>query len=143
MTKSNPAAVNKPQGRSQSNPAQKEKMLDRFIDLQTKELDIKTKELNLREKELVHNQEYALAALQAQKEDRKENRQTYSAILQMRGRYFCIGLFFVLVFAGSAIYMGKSEIVTEALKVLIPSLASAVGGFFWGKSREAAKKENE
>ena len=117
--------------------------INKFLDNQAKDLELKNQELMLRKSEIDNNQVYSLKALEAQKEDRRETRQTYESVMKWRLMLFSACFVVILIFCGYAIYMGESQIIMEALKILLPAVATAVGGYCFGKTKAIESEKNK
>jgi hypothetical protein len=113
-----------------------EETLVRLVDLQAQELAQRAKEFELRHQELKHNSTYAEKMLDAQVQDRKDERN--HAYKQTRIRYFSSGVltFAIMGFAAFALYLNKDVIVMEALKIVGSGAAGAIGGYYYGRSRK-------
>lgn len=113
-----------------------EETLAKLLELQTKELSLRAQEFGLRQKELDHSAKYAEKALEAQVEDRKDERDHQER--QSRNKLIAIGIVTVIVlgFAGWALYLNKDAIVLEALKLIGSAVIGFGGGYFYGRNRE-------
>lgn len=117
--------------------------INKFLDNQAKELELKSQELMLRKSEIDNNQAYSLKALEAQKEDRRETRETYTLVMKWRSIVYSLCFVIILIFCGYAIYMGESQIIMEVLKISLPALATGVGGYFFGKNKGIESEKNK
>src|SRR5260221_2530675 len=98
----------------------------KLLELQANELALRTKDLALREVELNLSAKHAGRALEAQLEDRRDEREHRRSAA--KARYIAVGLIAaaVLAFAGWALYLNKDAIVLEALQIV----GSPAVGFF-------------
>ncbi len=108
-----------------------------------KELAVKQLEISLQEKqeetrrlEIERNTQVALAQIQAQSEDLKDNRTKYNSMLTRR--YWFVGAIVVLLlaFAVVGIALGAQALVIEVFKVTLGFAAGGFGGYFYGKSKK-------
>lgn len=108
--------------------------IEKFLELQTKELGIRAQEASLKEKDLSASWEYAKDALAAQERDRKHIREHRKSFLN--GCLLLGGI--VMAFATGvlalAIIYDRAELVRDALQILI----SLVGGYSLGYARIGA-----
>ncbi|EHL32751.1 hypothetical protein [Legionella drancourtii] len=118
--------------------------VDRFLDIQDKELTLREKELEHSKQARELDHEYALKALDAQIKDREGIRQHESSNTKFRYAFaaaILIGLFFLF---GVAIRYNKDQIVMEILKVIMYVGAGALGGYSWGvKGKKSINADNE
>lgn len=103
-----------------------------FLEVMKKEMELRGQDLVLRKESQAHAHEYALAALQAQSSDRKDDR-GFRRGMAMQNRFFAgfviLGLF---ILSGFALAYGKEAIVLEALKDIALLGGGLCGGAFWG-----------
>lgn len=98
------------------------------LELYAKDLAIREKELATRSKEVDNNLKYALASLEAQERDRKNQREHEDENLR---RNNVSGRIFMLLFAGivvATLHYGHANWLTEIFRLFIV----AVGGYWWG-----------
>ena len=107
------------------------------------ELIVKKQEIALQEKreetrrfEIEQNTTVALAQINAQAEDLKDNRVRYNSMLSKR--YWFIGSIVasLLAFATAGIYLGAKDLIVEILKVVVAFSAGGFGGYHYGKSKK-------
>jgi len=132
--------------KNKSNKVERKKsieLLDQFISNQKDQLQLQLKELELRELSEKNTYDYSLKALEAQKEDRKEERRHQRTFMQYGFWLTIIVLFLVAGFVGACIYTGNIGIVVSALKVIAYIVPSLIGGYFIGLHRGRKKAEEE
>lgn len=114
-----------------------------FIRHAEKELVVKQMEITLQEKqeetrrlEIERNTQVALAQIQAQAEDLKDNRTKFNTMLT--GRYWFVGAVVVLLlaFAIAGIWLGAKDLVLEVFKLTLSFAAGGFGGYFYGKTKK-------
>lgn len=110
-------------------------LIQQFLDQQTKELGIRTEELALRKRELDSSYQYAEKALNAQVEDRRDERLARRSSRRDRLVAFVGVLLLVLLFFGWLLYIGKDEFALEVLKALLFLLTGGTGGYYAGKNQ--------
>lgn len=94
-----------------------EETVRRFLALQEQRLVVEVKQAEIALKELEHNQKIADKSIDAQAEDRKDERRTSAKKLQSAFIFGSIGLGMLLLFAGYALWMGKENIIADVLKM--------------------------
>lgn len=108
-----------------------------------KELAVKQLEISLQEKqeetrrlEIERNTQIALAQIQAQAEDLKDNRTKYNTMLNGRYRFIGVVVVLLLLFAISGIALGAKDMVLEVFKLALGFAAGGFGGYFYGKTKK-------
>lgn len=118
--------------------------VDRFLDIQDKELTLREKELEHSKQARELDHEYALKALDAQIKDREGIRQHESSSTKFRYAFAAAILIGLFVLFGVAIKYNKDQIVMEILKVIMYVGAGALGGYSWGvKGKRSVDTDNE
>ncbi|XKM12654.1 hypothetical protein RCS94_06405 [Orbaceae bacterium ac157xtp] len=135
--------MNKKVDQPSAPPQLSQSAINKLLENQAKELELRNQELMLRKAEIDNNQAYSLKALEAQKEDRRETRQTYKSIMKLRTALYSVCFICILMFCSYAIFMGETQIIMEALKVALPAIATGVGGFYFGKNKGAESERNK
>lgn len=106
------------------------------------ELIVKQQEITLQEKreetrrfEIEQNTAVALAQINAQAEDLKDNRIKYNSMITRR--YWFIGgvIFLVIVFALSGLYLKEGSMVMDMIKTMLTFAAGGFGGYHYGKTK--------
>jgi hypothetical protein len=120
---------------SSAPPLPSEATVQRFLEVQSRDLQVRMVELELRRTEIDHGAKYAEKTLEAQLQDRKDDREQRRRI--SNGRLFAtvIVIFAVLAFASLALYWNKEAIVMEALKIVGSAVVGFTGGFFYGRGK--------
>jgi len=131
------------QNQQASVPPLSQSALNKLLDNQAKELELRSQELIIRKTEIDHNQMYALSALEAQKEDRSEVRQTYKSVMKIKTIVYSVCFIAILGFACFALLMGESQIIMEVLKISLPAVATSIGGFYFGKNKGIESEKNK
>lgn len=119
-------------------------VVERIVSNQTKDLEIREKEIEQAKLTQSNDHEFALASLQAQVQDRADERKH-----EANNTKYYLG-FAVLIILGLfglfalAISKGKDQIVMEVLKVIMYVGAGALGGYSWGaKGKKPTDSGNE
>ena len=115
--------------------------IDRFLEVQSREIDIREKELRLQEIELTQNHELALKSVDAN--DKFVNRLPDE---RRKDWLYRAGIFlvFVLVALGAIGYLfhiNESELASDLLKVLFGAIFGATGGYGFGFHKGKTKGE--
>lgn len=118
--------------------------VDRFLDIQDKELTLREKELEHSKQAREYDHEYALKALDAQIKDREGIRQHQSSNTKFSYAFATLILIGLFCLFGVAIRYNKDQIVMEILKAIMYVGAGALGGYSWGlKGKKSADTDNE
>ncbi|KTD29689.1 YrzE family protein [Legionella maceachernii] len=119
-------------------------IVERIVSNQTKDLELREKEIEQAKLTQSNDHEFALASLQAQIQDRADERKH-----EANNTKYYLG-FAMLIIAGLfglfalAISKGKDQIVMEILKVITYVGAGALGGYTWGaRSKKTTNSDNE
>jgi hypothetical protein len=124
-----------------SSPANAEEIVERFIEVQFKEVNVREQELELKRQQDSNQYSYALASLDAQRTDRKEMRE------HQQGLFKVLVLAVVLVvgiIAGiiiTAILTGNAALAGEIFKAIAYVLTGVFGRYGLGRVR--SKKRND
>lgn len=110
-------------------------LIHRFLENQSKELEIHTEEVGLRKLNEQNAYEYSCKALEAQKEDRKEQRAQTTLFMKYGFWLTIVILILISVFIGGCIYTDNIFIIVSVLKVMAFIFPSAIGGYFIGLNR--------
>jgi hypothetical protein len=109
----------------------------------SKELEVKRHEIALQEKqedtrrfEIDSATKVALAQIEAQATDLKDNRQQYNTMLLKRHRFIIVIVLIMAILAGFALINGAKDMVVELLKAVALFAAGGFGGFHYGKSKQ-------
>lgn len=109
-----------------------EKILQALIESQNKKIGLEEKSLEIQSKQLEFSNQYALAALQAQQEDRADERA--KSIQSQKNLYYIIGgiLISVLIFGGVCLFLDKDDIFKELIKIIGYSIIPSLGAYYYG-----------
>ena len=101
-----------------------------FIEVQKKELEVRLQEIQAKSRDLDNQKEIALTAINAQKEDRKESRETYQAE-STKTKIFTLLLILLLVILTplALVWLGQSAFAEEYIKYILAIGFSAFGGY--------------
>lgn len=121
-------------------PSLDNELLKQFVDNQRVELELRKESLQLQKTQLTFSHEYAMKALEAQKEDlidqRKNEQKSYSKNIWI----ILSVIILFLLFGGYCLWIDKDEIIKELIKFLMYSAPFSVGGYFFGYSKGKSKK---
>ncbi|KVG05414.1 hypothetical protein WJ24_27700 [Burkholderia vietnamiensis] len=120
----------------------KPEMLEKFLDLQTKEQAIRGQELALRTKEMEHNAKQAGDILGAQERDRTASRTHERKMSRDRLIFFAFVLVIAVASVIIALYMGKDQFVIEAMKLIGTFLAGGASGYGVAKVRQDKNQDS-
>lgn len=110
-------------------------LINQFLENQRKELDNATQEIELKKLNEQNAYNYGCKALEAQKEDRREQRSQTTLFMKYGFVLTIILLVLISAFVAGCIYTGNISIIVSVLKVAAYILPSAVGGYFIGLNR--------
>ncbi len=112
------------------NPAPQltEATITRMLNVQEQKLSLEVKQTELALREIDHNQKIADKSIDAQAEDRKDERSTEMKMHLHRLVFAGVVVLALLGFVGTALYMNKDALVLDLVKVVL----GFVGG--WGAS---------
>lgn len=118
--------------------------VDRFLDVQDKELTLREKELEHSKQSREFDHQYALKALDAQVKDREGMRKHHYSSIKFRYGFASLILIGLFVLFGVAIKYDKDQIVIEILKVITYVGAGALGGYSWGaKGKKSSPDDSD
>lgn len=110
-------------------------LVNQFLENQSKELDNATQEIELKKLNEQNAFAYGCKALDAQKEDRKEQREQMTLFMKYGFWLTIVILILMAAFVGGCIYTDNIAIIVSVLKVMAYVLPSAIGGYFVGLNR--------
>ncbi|HFL3398971.1 TPA: hypothetical protein ACG3NN_002875 [Legionella pneumophila] len=119
------------------NPA----LIEKFLAVQEQELVMRGKELEVHQQNNNNTHEYALAALQANKEDREAIRTHQEKIIKTRYIFSGIILVFLFVLIGFCLYLNKDQIVLEILKAVL--FFASGSGLGYAYAKKTSKNNDE
>ncbi|MBC6400242.1 MAG: YrzE family protein [Ekhidna sp.] len=111
------------------------KLIAQFLENQSKELENATQEIKFKELNEKNAFKYASKALEAQKEDRREERDQLTLFMKYGFWLTVLVLLLMSVFVAGCIYTNNINIIVSILKVIAYVLPSAIGGYFIGLNR--------
>lgn len=100
-----------------------------FIAAQREETQVRKDELEVRKKELEQNKEISEVSIQANLQDRENQRDFYRDRERIRQRYGTFFFVLILLFIFGLVYLGEREIALELVKLAL----YAGGGYYAGK----------
>ena len=128
------------------NPQSGEKLsidlIAQFLQNQTEELKNQSQEIELRKLNEQNAYNYGCKALEAQKEDRKEQRSQITLFMKYGFWLTIIILVLATAFVGGCIYTDNIGLIVSVLKVIAYIVPSAVGGYFIGLNKGKKSSNN-
>jgi len=101
----------------------------KFIEMQNNEQQVRLQEIQATSKDHDNQKEIALASINAQKEDRKESRETYQAE-STKNKMFIFAVVLVLaILAVVLIQLGYASLAEEIIKYALAAVLGAFGGY--------------
>lgn len=110
-------------------------LITQFLENQRKELGNATQEIELKKINEQNAYDYACKALEAQKEDRKEQRAQMTLFMKYGFWLTIVVLALLAVFVTGCILTDNIHIIVSVLKIMAYMLPSAIGGYFVGLHR--------
>lgn len=114
-----------------------EETIAKLLDVQRKELEVKAIELEQRKLEDQHSFEFAQKTLEAQKEDRHEDRVKFGERLKVRCVFSVVVLGIVLTFFGYALRLGQGELVSDVLEKIVYYIVGALSSYGYVKYKDS------
>lgn len=108
-------------------------LLEKFIDIQEKELVMRGQEIELRKQSDSNAHAYAKAALEANIKDREAERSHVASITNHRFIFLAIIIILLICSFCFALYINKDQIVMEIIKAIMFFGTGGLGGYAWGK----------
>lgn len=114
-----------------------EETIAKLLDVQRKELEVKAMELEQRKLEDQHSFEFAQKTLEAQREDRHEDRIKFGERLKVRYVFIVVVLGIVLAFFGYALHLGQGELVGNVLEKVVYYIVGALSSYGYVKYKDS------
>lgn len=128
---------------SNQNSNLNEGIINKFLDVQKREMDVREMEMSLRKQEQDNSFKLAQESLRQQGEYMKSAPHHFF-------KYRIMWLLFILLIIGGIGYFllyciahGKDDIAREIIKYGSTAVFSGGAGFFWGKSKAPKQKESK
>lgn len=110
-------------------------LIEQFLSNQARELANHSEEIELRKLNEKNSFAYATKALEAQKQDRKEEREHKASFMKYGFWLTVVILILTALFVAGCMYTDNMSIVVSGLKVLAYMLPGTVGGYFIGLNK--------
>lgn len=120
---------------SSDNHIDTEKILLGFLESQNRKIDLDQKSLELQEKQLEYSNQYALAALKAQKEDRADERQNKLNSQKNISTIVIIVFLGIIAFGCYCLWANKDDVFKELIKIIGYSVIPSIGAYYYGISK--------
>lgn len=121
----------------------KSQLVERYLDQQGRELAIRAHELEIEKQKDDHNFEFSKAALAAQAEDRKHDRNCKIEEVRHRHRLVIYLALIISAMVSGAIWMGQPAVALEIAKCIGLLLAGGIGGYGYAKSRNKPPSDEQ
>lgn len=116
-------------------------IFNKFLENQARELALREQELLLQHQQSANAHEYAQLALQAQVEDREQNRKHHQKFRRERLWFATFVSLLLAAFLAYTLTIGKDVFAQEILKALVYLLAGGLGGYSL-KTQSAARSQD-
>lgn len=118
-------------------------VVQNFFDLQKRELDVRTQELQLNAQQEQNQKEIAEISISTNLTDRDNHRDH----IERKTKIMLFGaagiMAIILIFLGSALYMGKEAVVMKATELAIIFVAGFAGGYGTKASRDKKNSDEK
>lgn len=113
----------------------KDKLLNKILDNQARELVLKEKEIEAQNKHDKNSLEFAKISLKAQSEDTSKNIKHHTNIISMRYWFAGIVITIISMLIAYALATGNNAFALEVIKAIAFLIAGAVGGYGYQSSK--------
>lgn len=113
----------------------KDELLNKILDNQTRELALKEKEIEAQNKHDKNSLEFAKVSLKAQSEDKSKNIKYHAKIISMRYWFAGIVITIISTLIVYALATGNNAFALEVIKAIAFLIAGAVGGYGYQSSK--------
>lgn len=127
-----------PESDDSSDLSNQSELMHKWLDNQRHELQLENSKLSLRDKELEHNRALSEKSIDAQLQDRSEERRCSQSIVKQVLIFLGIIILMLLLFGSYVVYKDKEAFLSEIIGLVIELgkyLIGAVAGFFIAKSK--------
>ncbi len=111
------------------------KDLAKFFEVQDKELDFRFKELEYQYNDLQSNKEVILATINAEKEDRQDDRRFEEGESTKKYYSLIAILIIICIFIVILIYQGQATMVEKIVEIFVTAGLGAIAGYGFAKSK--------
>lgn len=125
----------------QKNQSEPQEQIDRFLDLQHKEVELRKNELEFRKNSENNSYQVAIKNLDAVKEDRQSERVFQDKQSTKRYIFSGVMIFIFMALLAYAMYLGKEKMAYEILKTIAFLIAGGIGGYSWKLTKENKKDD--
>lgn len=120
----------------------KDETVQRMLDVQQAKLALEMKQAEISLRELDHNQRIADKSIQAQAEDRRDERDAEKTMHKHRLVFAGVMAALLLGFVLVALWMDKDAMVLDVIKVMIGFIGGWGGSLVWQYQRSNSLKED-
>lgn len=124
--------------------------IEKFVEVQTKEIELKekelefkTQELDIRRQEIESNKAVAIKSIDAQKEDRATQASIFSGVETKKVYFKCFVTVAVSAVIIISMYTGNAEYAIELAKIGGSLLAGYLAGVYKGKADQLERGGNK
>lgn len=119
--------------------------IDRLLEIQEQEIKIRAQELELTKRQIEHSSRNSEKSIEAQLEFERMHNQAFLVTTRLKAILAGILMIALTAVMGTALVMGKEQIVIELIKLAAVGLGGAVGGFAvgWKKGRTETSKTDD
>lgn len=118
-----------------------EETVQRMLSLQEAKIGLEVKQAEISLREIEHNQKIADKSIQAQAEDRKDERAVQKAMDLHRLIFAGVVVVLLLGFVLAALSMGKDALVLDVIKVMLGFVGGWGASIAWRHHRTRASEE--
>lgn len=116
-------------------------LVERYLDQQNTELTVRAQELEVQRQKDEHAFDFGKAALAAQAEDRRHERDCKTQELRYRHRFIIILVVLLSLLVVGIILAGQPQIATEIAKAIGYLMAGGLGGYGYARSKPRNESE--
>lgn len=125
-------------------PAQiSEETVQRMLSVQEQKLALELKQAEISLREIDHNQKIADKSIQAQSEDRKDERAVEKSMHGQRLVFAGAMAVLLVCFVLTALWMNKDALVLDVIKVLIGFIGGWGGSIAWQVHRHRQREDHD
>lgn len=110
-------------------------LIERLLAVQERELVLRNQELEVTKQDNKNVHEYAIAALQANTNERESERKYNSTREKYRYFFGSLTIFLLVILFCVALFLNKDQIVIEIIKAILFVSSGAIGGYALGKKK--------
>lgn len=105
-----------------------EEVIQQMLSVQGAEIEARRQELDVRAADLDNHKEVALASINAEKEDRAGERETFDKASARNKRFILMLVMMLLLFIAGMVWLGQADAVFDLLKEVMKYVLGGFGG---------------